>query len=195
MKINNICPACGVGHLSPQIDYDVVAYKDQTKSLPARFSVCDTCGSETATQVDLRENKRIFIEFKKCVDGLLTGSEIRAIKTDVWKITPQQACLIFGGGPKAFSKYESDDVIQSEAMDKLIRLASLVPEAFIKLREMTGEVKIETSVAVSKTLPIWHSETASQFNSDELCFDNDNSYNYNHIRRSIKIRTVAKKVA
>ena len=91
MKINNICPVCGVGHLSAQIDYDVVAYKDQTKSLPARFSVCDTCGSETATKVDLRENKRIFIEFKKCVDGLLTGSEIRAIRTEVWKITQQQA--------------------------------------------------------------------------------------------------------
>lgn len=195
MKINNICPVCGEGHLTAEMDYDVVTYKDQTKNLPARFSVCDTCGSETATLVDLRENKRIFNEFKKCVDGLLTGREIREIRTEVWGITQQQACLIFGGGPKAFSKYESDDVIQSEAMDKLVRLASQIPEAYLKLRELSGDVKIERSVTISRSLPIWHSEATSQFNSDESYFDNDNSAISSHAHRLIKIRTVAKKVA
>ena len=65
MRNNNICPVCGVGHLTVEMEYDDVTYKGETKNLPIRFSVCDQCGSETATPVDLRENKRIFNEYKK----------------------------------------------------------------------------------------------------------------------------------
>ncbi|MBW6086689.1 hypothetical protein KZ779_20740 [Escherichia coli] len=78
---------------------------------------------------------------------------------------------IWWGGPKAFSKYESDDVIQSEAMDKLMRLAAEVPDAFKRLRELSGEIKVERTVSSSKSLPIWKSEAKAQFENDDQGFD------------------------
>lgn len=197
MKNNNVCPVCGSGHLSVELDHDFITYKNCTKKLPIRLSACDTCASETATSVDLRENKRIFNEFKKSVDGLLTGCEIKTIRNDIWQITQQQASAIFGGGPKAFSKYESDDVIQSEAMDKLIRLALSLPEALNKLREFSGEIKkIEKPISISQSIPIWHSDNNMQFESDELVTQERNVAIANPVsHHSVKIRTIATKVA
>jgi HTH-type transcriptional regulator/antitoxin MqsA len=60
------------------------------------------------------------VAFKKEVDGLLTGAQVRALRERLG-INQSEAAKIFGGGLVAFSKYESDDVSQSEAMDKLLR--------------------------------------------------------------------------
>ena len=68
------------------------------------------------------------IEFRKKVDGLLTGSQVRSIRKSLG-LNQAEAARVFGGGPVAFSKYENDDVTQSEAMDKLLRLASRLPAA------------------------------------------------------------------
>jgi len=77
----------------------------------------------------LRTNKRAMIKFKKTVDGLLTGEQVRAVREKL-KLSQSDAAKVFGGGPVAFSKYESDDVAQSEATDKMLRLASERPIAF-----------------------------------------------------------------
>ena len=52
-----------------------------------------------------------------------------------YQLTQAQAAKLFGGGPVAFSKYENDDVAQSEAMDTLLRLVRRSPEAFWALVE------------------------------------------------------------
>lgn len=66
------------------------------------------------------------------MDGLLTGAQIRTLRESLG-LTQAQAARIFGGGPVAFSKYEHDDVTQSDAMDKLLRVANAVPEALAHL--------------------------------------------------------------
>ncbi|HFV4041962.1 TPA: type II toxin-antitoxin system MqsA family antitoxin, partial [Escherichia coli] len=119
----------------------------------------------------------------------------KKIRTEVWMITQQKASSIFGGGPKAFSKYESDDVIQSEAMDKLMRLAAEVPDAFKRLRELSGEIKVERTVSSSKSLPIWKSEAKAQFENDDQGFDSKSPAQTKMNQTSIKIKTVAKRVA
>ncbi len=54
--------------------------------------------------------------------------------------------LFFGGGPNAFTKYENDDVIQSESMDKLLRVANSYPAVFADLCEKAGvSTKIQTT--------------------------------------------------
>ena len=131
------CPICGEGHLEAHVDKNVVEYKGQTAELDAHYSVCSECGSEQANAAQTRTNKRAINSYKKQVDGLLTGSEIRALR-EYWGITQSDATAIFGGGPVAFSKYESDDVAQSEAMDKLLRLAKEVPQAFAHLAHQAG---------------------------------------------------------
>ena len=90
--------------------------------------------------------------FRKSVDGLLTGTEICALR-DKYKLTQGQAAKLFGGGPVAFSKYENDDVSQSESMDTLLRLVRRSEAAFWELvdeRGMTAEFSNE-KILVTKT--------------------------------------------
>ncbi len=131
------CRICGDGHLDARVKRNAVEYKGVQGELDAVYSVCDGCGSEQAAGNQLRTNKRAMIEFKKTVDGLLTGKEVRAIREKL-KLSQSDAARVFGGGPVAFSKYESDDVAQSEAMDKLIRLAAELPPAFEYLVRQSG---------------------------------------------------------
>lgn len=134
---NNGCPICGEGNLQPKVGKNLVEYKGQSTEITFQYSVCDACGSEQSDAAQLRANKRAMVAFKKGVDGLLTGAEVRAIRERL-RLSQTEAAKVFGGGPVAFSKYESDDVTQSEAMDKLLRLADAVPSAFNFLAKQAG---------------------------------------------------------
>ena len=129
MKKDLWCPICEEGNLSEEISKDSVDYKGKTAELGLHFSVCDSCGSEQVNVQQSRMNKRYMVAFKKQVDGLLTGSEVRSVREKLG-LKQSDAAKIFGGGPVAFSKYETEDVTQSEAMDKLLRVAVEVPGAF-----------------------------------------------------------------
>lgn len=133
-----LCPICGEGHLTAQVGTNAVEYKGQTGTLALHYSVCDSCGSEQAGTEEARANKRAMLAFRKQVDGLLAGAEIRALR-DRLGINQAAAARIFGGGPVAFSKYENDDVVQSESMDKLLRVADALPAAFHWLANSAGE--------------------------------------------------------
>ena len=129
MKEDLRCPICEEGNLSEEVSKDKVDYKGETAELDLHFSVCDSCGSEQVNVQQSRMNKRYMVAFKKKVDGLLTGSEVKSVREKLG-LTQSDAAKIFGGGPVAFSKYESDDVTQSEAMDRLLRVAEEVPGVF-----------------------------------------------------------------
>jgi HTH-type transcriptional regulator / antitoxin MqsA len=133
----DICPICGEGHLMPGSEMVSHEYRGHTAMLPLRFVTCDTCTSESAGAEESRANKRAVLAFRKQVDGLLTGTEIRALR-ERYGLNQKQAARLFGGGPVAFSKYENDDVMQSEAMDKLLRLVLANPSAFWTLVTQAG---------------------------------------------------------
>lgn len=131
------CPLCGEGRLHQKEELNEVTYEGVTERIPLYFLVCDACGSDQVGNEESRRNKRTMLAFRKRVDGFLTGAEIRAMRQR-WDITQQQAAKIFGGGPVAFSKYENDDLVPSDAMNKLLRVADAVPAAFGWLAERAG---------------------------------------------------------
>jgi putative zinc finger/helix-turn-helix YgiT family protein len=124
----DVCPVCGEGCLSDRQAQEAVQHKGRSGMVMMCYSECDSCGSDQASTTQARSNKRAVTAFKKRVDGLLEGHEIARLRTAM-HLTQAKAAEIFGGGPVAFSKYENDDVVQSEAMDTLIRLAASVPAA------------------------------------------------------------------
>lgn len=141
MNDKTLCPLCGEGHLTPCTEETVAEYAGQQGKVTLHFAECDACGSEITDDADSRANKRAVLAFRKSVDGLLTGTEIRALR-DKYSITQDQAARLFGGGPKAFSKYEVDDVAHAAAMDTLLRLALRSEDAFwelVALKGMTAE--------------------------------------------------------
>ncbi len=137
MKNKELCPICGEGHVTHVLDQEPATYKGQTKMLPLSHLQCDMCTSDFAGLEESRANKRAMLAFRKEVDGLLTGAEVKALR-ERYKINQTQAARLFGGGPVAFSKYENDDVVQSEAMDKLLRLVRKNESTFWDLVDEYG---------------------------------------------------------
>lgn len=135
--LNEACPICGEGCLIACIGSSQLEYKGEAAEVEAQYSVCDSCGCEQATESQLRTNKRASIAFKKKVDGLLTGAEVRVFR-EYFGITQADAAKIFGGGPVAFSKYESDDLAQAKARDNLLRVAYEEHRVFINLAAKAG---------------------------------------------------------
>lgn len=149
MSDKMLCPLCGEGHLTSRTEETVTEYAGHQGKVTLRFAECNACGSEITDDADSRANKRAVLAFRKSVDGLLTGAEIRALR-DQYGITQDQAARLFGGGPKAFSKYETDDVAHSVAMDNLLRLVQRSEEAFaelVALKGMTAEIPPRTTRA------------------------------------------------
>lgn len=137
MNTQELCPLCGEGHVTAQVEQVENEYKGKSALLPQHFKQCDHCGSDFAGAAEAKLNKRALMAWRKEVDGLLTGAEIIALRHQ-YNLTQAQAAQLFGGGPVAFSKYENDDVAQSEAMDTLLRLVRRSPEAFRALQEEKG---------------------------------------------------------
>lgn len=132
-----LCPICGEGHVTASVQMVEYEYKGHKAELPSHYQQCDTCTSDFAGMAESKLNKRIVMAFRKQVDGLLTGAEITALRKQ-YQLTQAQAAKLCGGGPVAFSKYENDDVAQSEAMDTLLRLVRRSPAAFWALVEEKG---------------------------------------------------------
>lgn len=137
MNSKELCPICGEGHVTDHVDQVESEYKGQKAMVALHYQLCDACHSDFAGAKQSRLNKRSVMAFRRSVDGLLTGSEICALR-DKYKLTQAQAAKLFGGGPVAFSKYENDDVAQSEAMDTLLRLVLHSEAAFWALVDQKG---------------------------------------------------------
>ena len=137
METKEQCPICGEGHVTSHVQQIEHEYKGHKAMLASHYQECDTCLSEFAGAREGKMTKRGVMAFRKSVDGLLTGDEIRALR-DKYTLTQGQASKLFGGGPVAFSKYENDDVAHSEAMDTLLRLVRRSEPAFWELVDEKG---------------------------------------------------------
>ncbi|WIE52605.1 type II toxin-antitoxin system MqsA family antitoxin [Pseudomonas sp. GM17] len=143
------CPICGEGSLSNADYVRKVEHNGTSGLITTYMSVCDTCGCEQSSPTQIRDNRREFTAFQKRVDNRLSGEEIKRIRSKL-KLKQNEASKIFGGGANSFAKYEADDVTQSEAMDKLIRICSEVPQAYAWLVRNSKPVSIRNSLQLPK---------------------------------------------
>lgn len=116
------CPICNAGELALFQEPDEIQYKGQTLSVVVEYAVCQQCGEEMILPEQIKRNDCRVRDAWRKADGLLTGTEIADLRKKLG-LTQQDAAKVFGGGVNAFSKYERGEVIQSEGMDKLMRLA------------------------------------------------------------------------
>ena len=68
------------------------------------------------------------------VEGLLDPKEIRRIRKRL-HLTQQAAGSLIGGGPRAFQKYESGDLLPSRAISSALILLAHNPKALKQLRD------------------------------------------------------------
>lgn len=136
--MTNICPACEKGALVPKVGEESFPYEGIRLSIPDfEYSECPVCREELVLADQARRNEGRIADAKRAHDGLLTSSDIVNWRKR-WELTQQEAAVLLGGGANAFSKYERGEVIQSKAMDLLIRVSDKCEDARALLSERAG---------------------------------------------------------
>lgn len=139
-QIKDECPACEeIAAVEQSYDKDLT-YKGADLHVEGLLQMCCAeCGYsfETHDQHDLNvaSIKQVFLEQReeyKRRHGLLTGAQIRKIRKELG-LHQQPAAQLFGGGLNAFSKYENEEIVQTTAMDRLIRVISALGRPGVQL--------------------------------------------------------------
>lgn len=84
---------------------------------------------------DLKVMDKAFQELRAEAAEQLKATEVRRIRTRL-KLSQRRAGEILGGGPRAFQKYESGEVVVSRPMANLLLLLDRDPS---RLKELTGK--------------------------------------------------------
>jgi HTH-type transcriptional regulator/antitoxin MqsA len=128
-KSPHLCLKCGgsdvqVEHFGDSIDFKGLELEVHGLA-HTRCRECghvwSTDGQEHDNLARIREAFAVERDRIRSRDGLLTGEEIEGVLRDLG-LSRAQASSLFGGGPNAFSKYISGEVLQSFPMNQLLRL-------------------------------------------------------------------------
>lgn len=111
---------------------------------------CPACGADAVFPDQARRNHLRYQDARRRADGLLTGEQITRLLERLG-LTQIQAAEIFGGGRNAFSKYVRGEVIQSQAMDRLLRLAAASTSNLQRLKQWSGQLATSTDTNVRKS--------------------------------------------
>lgn len=149
--IHNTCSECGNTDFLIKIDAEEFQRNGQTFSANVEYSVCNQCGDEVIFPEQIKRNDCILRDAWRKIDGLLTAQKIIALREKL-NLTQQEAAKVFGGGVNAFSKYERSEVIQSVAMDRLMRCALEFPEVFLWLKQQAGLIGANQTMEVDNRL-------------------------------------------
>lgn len=121
------CNECGEGYLHPSTwEADFRHYDGTIHVDGLQCHRCDACGADPVFSDQIVFNEKRIADAKRKETGRLIGREVRVLREQLG-LTQQQAAELFGGGANAFSKYERGEVMQSVAMDRLMKAAAFVP--------------------------------------------------------------------
>lgn len=132
------CPVCEKGELTTTVYSDTFSHNGKPLQVHGLEGYrCDRCGADPIFPDQIKRNQTRIADAKRKADGLLSGMEILRIREHL-RLTQKQAAEIFGGGEKAFAKYERGEVIQSAAMDSLLRLVDRHPALLAEVSRFRG---------------------------------------------------------
>jgi HTH-type transcriptional regulator / antitoxin MqsA len=131
------CPNCGETSFRESSRKKTYSRAGQPVSIELLFSKCDDCGFEAVDRSQSRENKKRLRAREKQYGGILTGAAIFDIRR-TYGLKQVEAARMFGGGPIAFSKYENEEVVPTEAMNNLLILAREFPSVAEFLAKKSG---------------------------------------------------------
>jgi HTH-type transcriptional regulator/antitoxin MqsA len=114
------CPICSgpIEFTTKKVTY---TYKEHTKEIEQSGDYCLNCKESFLSAKDLKSTQKDIANFKREVDNLLTTEELKRIRKR-FHLSQQEASNLFGGGLRAFHKYETAQITQSKSLDILFRL-------------------------------------------------------------------------
>ena len=93
---------------------------------------------------DMKVSDRELNRLKAEADHLLTPDEVRAIRRKL-RLSQRDAGLVIGGGPRAFQKYESGEILVSRGIASALRLLERHPEEVATLRALAPDAAADSS--------------------------------------------------
>ena len=127
-KYTDQCPICGCSELKKKIITEIFKYKGNKLEYPNYVIYeCSECGEAIVDQKSMKQSGRAIRDFYRKVDGLLTSAEIFRIRKNRLCLTQDEASQLLGGGAKSFARYENSEIIQSKALDNLLRILDRNP--------------------------------------------------------------------
>jgi HTH-type transcriptional regulator / antitoxin MqsA len=120
-----------------------VNYKglSETVSLPGWYC---SCGESLHSKTEMKVADAALKRLKAKEKGVFSPETIRAIRKRL-ELTQEEAGTLFGGGPRAFQKYESGEIMPSRTMCATLYFVVRRPEMLDELRarsnfsEVSGE--------------------------------------------------------
>ena len=150
----HICLRCGGHDVNVLHRSDIVDFKGLTLEVDGLAeTACRTCDLRWTTPGQEQDNlallKAAFAAKRDEVrdsEGLLMGSQIAAV-LDQLRLSRADAAVLFGGGPNAFGKYIAGEVLQSFAMDRLMRLALAVGPQAVRYLKLGRDAPLKLNAA------------------------------------------------
>lgn len=129
---NPVCPATGAP-MHRGMRPMTLTYKGRsfTFDMPGRY--CDQSDESIHTGEDMKVSDRMLNLLKARSEGLLEPVEIRRIRKKLY-LTQAAAGVLIGGGPRAFQKYKSGDLLPSRAVSNALVLLDHDPEGLAVLK-------------------------------------------------------------
>lgn len=127
-----ICPETGAP-MRRGVRPMTLTYKGESITFDMPGWYCDQSDESIHTGADMKVSDRMLNRLKARSEGLLEPEEIRRIRKKL-KLTQEAAGLVIGGGPRAFQKYESGDLVPSRAISSALILLDHDPKALTVLR-------------------------------------------------------------
>jgi HTH-type transcriptional regulator/antitoxin MqsA len=111
-----------------------ITYKGHETTFDMPGWYCDASGESVHTGDDMKVSDRALNRLKAQVEGLLAPEAVRRIRKRL-HLTQKDAGRLIGGGPNAFQKYESGEVVVSHGVMSALLLLDRDPSGLAVLKE------------------------------------------------------------
>jgi len=158
-KEESQCPICGNKGLKKKVITETFEYKGDSFNYPNYvIHECPTCNEAIVDKKTLKESGRAIRDFYRKVDGLLTAKEIRRIRESKLHLTQDKASILLGGGLKSFARYENSEVIQSTALDNLLRILDDDPSKLSIILNKNKSIVQRKPIVIPLSVKYTHAE-------------------------------------
>ncbi len=140
-----VCPATGAP-MHRDVRPMTLSYKGETMTFAMPGWYCDASGESIHTGRDMKVSDRVLNRLRSRAEGLPEPDEIRRIRRKLG-LTQAEAGRLIGGGPRAFQKYETGDLLPSRAIGSALALLDHDPGALDVLRRREKKAARGGSVA------------------------------------------------
>jgi HTH-type transcriptional regulator/antitoxin MqsA len=149
MNANPLCPKTGAP-LHRGVRPLTLTYKGKSITFEMPGWYCDDCEESVHTGKDMQASDRRLNRLKALSEGLLAPENIRRIRKKL-RLSQEAAGLLIGGGPRAFQKYESGDLLPSRAISSALVLLDYDPDALTVLKKRQEANQAPTPAEISSS--------------------------------------------